>query len=44
MSKLGGDRHLESCMFVPKEKNRSVDLKSSLPDRLLTNNVEHTYM
>ena len=31
------------CLF-PKKKNRSVNLKSSLPDRLLTNNVEHTYM
>ena len=25
-------------------RKKSVNLKYSLPDRLLTNNVEHTYM
>ena len=31
MSKLGGDRHLESCMFVPKEKKQKCQSEVQSP-------------
>ena len=31
MPKLGGDRHLESCMFVPKEKKQKCQSEVQSP-------------